>query len=527
MDVPEQKKYKPVVLVILDGFGVNIDAPESTWRFAQMPTLRSLEQYYPLVTLQASGIAVGLPWGQEGNSEVGHLTLGAGRALYHHLPRIISSIDDKTFFQNPAFVDAAHHAEKNNGAFHIMGLFSSGSVHAYADHLYALLDFAATAHISRVYLHLFTDGKDAPSKEGGLFFQHLEERLAEKYPSIRIASVMGRFFSLDRDANWDRVERAYRCLTEGKGNTFEVASQYINASYEKGLVDGAIEPAGISDPHSRIKSGDAVVFFNYREDSEREITAAFVDDAFTGFSRTKIENLFFVTMTEYETRFPVRVAFPPLGIEWPLARTISGAGLKQLHIAETEKYAHVTYFFNGGKETAFSGEDRVLVPSPHVAHFDEVPEMSASKITDAVVENLPHYDFILINLANGDMVGHTGNFSATVKAMEVLDFSLGRIIPKVLELGGAMVITSDHGNAEEKVYATSGEKRTKHTSNPVPCFIVANEYRRAVPRSAQEIINQYNSTKGVIADVAPTVLTLLGIRQSAEMTGVSLLKKVD
>ena len=526
MDAPEQKKYKPVVLVVLDGFGVNIDAPESTWRFAQMPTLRSLEQHFPFVTLQASGIAVGLPWGQEGNSEVGHLTLGAGRALYHHLPRIISSIDDKSFFQNPAFVDAAAHAIKNNGAFHIMGLFSSGSVHAYADHLYALLDFTQTAKLQHVYLHLFSDGKDSPPKEAGLFFQHLEDRLAEKYPFVQIASIMGRFFSLDRDENWDRVEHAYRCMTEGKGETFEKASTYINASYEKNVVDGAIEPAAISGAQSRIKSGDAVVFFNYREDSERELAASFVADNFKGFSRTKIENLFFVTMTEYEKNLPVHTAFPPLDIEWPLARTISGAGLKQLHIAETEKYAHVTYFFNGGKETAFPGEDRALVPSPHVAHFDDVPEMSASKITDAVLENISKYDFILVNFANGDMVGHTGNFPATVKAMEVLDFSLGRIIPKILELGGAMIITSDHGNAEEKVYATSGEKRTKHTSNPVPCFIIANEYRRKAPRPPQEIIDQYNTTEGVISDIAPTILALMGVRQSAEMTGINLLKKM-
>lgn len=526
MDAPQQKKYKPVVLVVLDGFGVNVDSPESTWRFAQMPTLRSLERSYPFLTLQASGIAVGLPWGQEGNSEVGHLTMGAGRALYHHLPRIISSIDDKTFFQNPTLVEAAEHAKKNNGALHIIGLFSSGSVHAYADHLYALLDFAQGQGIGAVYLHLFTDGKDAPPKEGGLFFQHLEERLAEKYVFARIASVMGRFFSLDRDENWDRVQKAYQCLTEGKGGEFESASRYINDCYEKGLVDGSIEPAHITDPKSRIKSGDAAIFFNYREDSERELTAAFVADDFQGFAREKIPNLFFVTMTEYDKRIPAHVAFPPLDVEWPLARVISGAGLKQLHIAETEKYAHVTYFFNGGKEQAFPGEDRVLVPSPHVAHFDDVPEMSASKITDAVLESISKYDFILINFANGDMVGHSGNFSATVKAMEVLDFSLGRLIPKVLELGGAMIVTADHGNAEEKVYAVSGEKRTKHTSNPVPCFIISNDFRVPSPHSAKEIIERYNTTKGVITDIAPTVLALMGIRQPAEMAGINLLTKI-
>ncbi len=526
MQPTDTKKYKPVVLVILDGFGVNVDAPESTWKYAKLPSLRSLETSYPFTTLQASGIAVGLPWGEPGNSEVGHLTIGAGRALYHHLPRIITAIEDKTFFQNPAFLGACEHIKKTNGALHIAGLFSSGSVHAYADHLYSLLDLAAEQQVTNVFLHLFTDGKDAPPKEDEEFVKQLEERLAVKYPFAHIASVMGRFYGMDRDGNWDRVERAYRCMTEGLGNTFTVASSYISEAYQKEMTDTNIEPASLGAGTGRIKSGDAVIFYNYREDSERELVSAFVMDHFTDFPRTKLDNLCFVTMTEYDKKFPAIVAFPPLDINWPLARAIGEAGLKQLHIAETEKYAHVTYFVNGGREEAFPGEDRSLVHSPHTAHFDEVPEMSAAQVTEAVLENLGKYDFILVNLANADMVGHTGNFQATVKALETVDFSMGRIIAKVLELKGAVVVTADHGNAEEKIYAVSGEKRTKHTINPVPFFVIAEDLKHATPLTENEIYQHYRKTMGVITDVAPTVLSLMGLHQPAEMTGINLLPKI-
>ena len=518
------KNYKPVVLIVLDGFGVNISNPESTWKHAELPTVHMLEQYFPFTTLQASGVAVGLPWGQEGNSEVGHFTMGAGRALFHHLPRIITAIQDESFFKNTAFLDAVSFVKKNNSALHLMGLFSSGSVHAYVDHLYALLDLARRANIARVYLHLFTDGKDAPPKEAALFLKQLEERLAN-YPFAKIVTISGRNFTMDRDENWDRIERAYKCLTEGSGDTFKSASEYVESFYERWITDEAIEPGRLESKEGRIGSGDVVIFYNFREDSVREIVSAFVSDNFNGFAREKINNLFFVTMTEYDKNLPVVVAFPPLDIDWPLARVISEANLKQLHIAETEKYAHVNYFFNGGKEKPFPGEDRILVPSPKIVHFDEMPEMSAGKITDYILENFSKYDFIVVNFANGDMVGHTGNFAATVKAIEVLDLSIGKIIEKVLEANGCVVVTADHGNAEEKITA-SGERRTKHTGNPVPFFVVNQSTKLKNPRSEQEVFSRYMEVRGVLADIAPTVLGLIGLRKPAEMTGVDLLPKI-
>ena len=528
-----EKKYKPVVLAVLDGFGVNIGNPESTWKHAQMPTFRELEKFYPFTTLQASGIAVGLPWGEEGNSEVGHLTIGAGKTLYHHLPRIITSIQNGSFFQNQSFLDAANFLKQSKGSLHIMGLLSSGSVHAYVDHLYALLEFAKQKVYPHtkifgagIYLHLFTDGKDAPIMESAHFMGQLEERLTAQYPFVKIATVCGRFYAMDRDENWDRIQKIYEALTVGSKKTFEKASVYIDQSYKEGVTDEFIEPAVLVGPNGRIKYGDAVIFYNFREDSARELVSAFVLDNFNAFNREKINDLFFVTMTEYDKRFPAHVAFPPLDINTPLPRVISENNLTQLHLAETEKYAHVTYFFNGGRENPFSGEERILIQSPHNAHFDEIPEMSAAKITDAVLENLGKYDFILINFANGDLVGHTGVFDATVKAIEVLDFSLGRIVPAVLEAGGAVIITADHGNAEEKVYSKSGERRTKHSANPVPFFVVASEFKKDAPRGDNEILSRYMSVKGVLSDVAPTILALMDLRQPAEMTGVNLLPKI-
>ncbi len=520
------KRYKPVVLAVLDGFGVNVKDPQSTWKYASMPTLRNLEKFFPFTTLQASGIAVGLPWGEEGNSEVGHLTMGAGRAFYHHLPRIIMSIHDGSFFQNDAFLGAARHAKEYKSNFHIMGLFSSGSVHAYADHLYALLDFCKKENIPHVYVHIITDGKDAPAKESLGFIKQLEERLASRYPFAKIASLFGRVYAMDRDGHWDRIEKAYRCLTEGAGEELGKASDYIAESYEKELTDEFINPGHILSKESLVRDTDAMVVYNFREDSMRELVSSFVSNDFKNFPREKINNLFFVTMTEYEKNFPAHVAFPPLGIKNPLARVLSESNLRQLHIAETEKYAHVTYFFNGGYEAPFKGEDRILIPSPPTAHFDETPEMSAEQVADTVISNLSKYDFILVNFSNADMVGHTGNFQATVRALEVLDFSLGKIVSKVLETGGALVITADHGNAEEKIYPISGEKRTKHTANPVPFFVIANDLKNENPKTEKEILSCYKEVTGVLTDVAPTILALLDIPKPYEMTGANILPKI-
>jgi len=519
------KHYKPVVLLILDGFGVS-PSTESTWQFAQMPTFRELEKYYPFTTLQASGTATGLPWGEEGNSEVGHLTIGAGRPIFHHLPRIIMSIHDRSFFQNRALLDAANFAKANNGKFHIMGLASSGSVHAYVDHLYALMAFAAEQKLDKVYLHLFTDGRDTPTKEGAKFMRQLEDRLASQFPAVKIASILGRDFAMDRDGHWDRIEGTYRCLTDKSESEFVSASSYIEESYKSGVTDEFIKPANLQGNEGKVGDGDAMVFYNFREDSVRELTSAFVSDDFSAFPREKLKNLFFVTMTEYDQKFPAHVAFPPLDIPWPLARVISEASLTQLHVAETDKYAHVTYFFNGGKETPFKGEDRILVSSPHVTRFDEKPEMSVEAVANEILKALPRYDFILANFANGDMVGHTGNFEATVKTIEIMDGVIAKIYPEVLKAGGAMIITADHGNAEEKIYAHSGEKRTKHTANPVPMFILAKELKSAAPKTEEDVRMRYASTKGVISDVAPTVLALMGLPKKGEMVGINLLPKI-
>lgn len=509
------KKYKPIVLVIMDGVGVNPKNPESTWKYAKIPTFEFLEKFFPFTTLQASGIAVGLPWGQEGNSEVGHITMGVGKTLLHHLPRIISSIKDGSFFQNLAFLSASEFAQKNNGAVHLVGLFSSGSVHAYSDHLYALLDFCKKENLPRVYLHLFADGRDAPKNESAGYFKKLEEKLTAEYPFAKIVSVSGRDFAMDRGKNWNKVEKAAQCFMDGAGHKFESASAYIEELYKEGITDEFIEPGFIFSGEGQIQKGDSVIFYNFREDSMRELVSLMI----------KKEGVFFATMTEYSKDFLVNVVFEPKDGVAPLSQIISQNQLTQLKIAESEKYAHVTYFFNGGVEEPFLREDRILIDSPKIS-FDEAPEMSADKVTNSVLENIQKYDFILVNFANGDMVGHTGNFDATVKALEYVDFCVGRIVSRVLDTNGAVVITADHGNAEEKIYSQSGEWRTKHNSNPVPFFVVASEFKLKNSRTSAEIEKKYNETMGVLTDVAPTVLELLGLPKHHEMTGINLLPKI-
>ncbi|TSC79312.1 MAG: 2,3-bisphosphoglycerate-independent phosphoglycerate mutase [Parcubacteria group bacterium Gr01-1014_29] len=519
--------YKPVVLVVLDGVGVPPRGGDHPFAEARLPTFREFEQFYPFTTLSASGVAVGLPWGEEGNSEVGHLTMGAGRVIYNHLPRIITAISDGSFFENTALKNASAHVKKNNSALHLMGLFSSGSAHAYMSHVYALLDFAEREGLEHVYIHPFTDGRDAPIDEGARDIAELANKIAASYSHVAIGSVMGRFFSMNRDGNWDRTERAYKLLVEGEGASFTDTAAYVGTAYQKGQTDEFIEPAyhvgENGAPVRLIQDGDAVVYWDFREDSARQLTSAFVSDDFSYFTRKKLENLFFVTMTEYDPKFSAAVAFSPVEIEWPLARVFSQASKIQLHVAESEKYAHVTYFFNGGREDPFPGEERVLVPSPPAVNFKDQPEMAATGVTEAVLGGMPTYDFILANYANGDMVGHTGDFEATVKALEILDRELSKIKNAVLGAGGVLLVTADHGNAEEKRYRGSGEPRTKHTTNPIPFFLVADAYRRLEPRTDAAIGGQYHDQGGVLTDVAPTVLELAGIEKPGEMTGISLL----
>ncbi len=516
------ERPKPLILVILDGFGVSLDVRGNPVAEANVSTFAEFERFYPFTTLQASGVAVGLPWGEPGNSEVGHLTIGAGRVLNHHLPRIISSIKDGSFFSNEALKKAAEHTKKNGSRLHIAGLISSGSVHSYIDHIWALLDFTKREGVGAVYIHAFSDGKDAPPKNGATFLEAFRSRLAADYPHAQLATVVGRHFAMDRDRQWDRVRTAYELMTAGAGERAASIREYIEASYRADITDEVLAPA-VFDAAGVIRENDAVIFSNFREDSMREITRAFTDPAFDGFERVPIPNLCVVTLTEYQKDGGAIAAFGPLGIAWPFGRIISAEGLTNLRIAESEKYAHVTYFFNGGEEEPFPGEERILIPSQSAVRFEEVPEMRAPEIAEKILENSGRFDVIIANLANADMVGHTGDFEASVKAVSALNATLDQLRDAVEQMGGVLAVTADHGNIEKKRNLISGERLTHHSTDPVPFYLVGKNFRRATPRAAAEIAERKREAKGVLIDVAPTLLELLKIRKPAEMTGNSLL----
>lgn len=520
------KKYSRVVLLILDGLGVSPDKIGSPWEAARHPAFSEIEQYFPMTALQASGIAVGLPWGKEGNSEVGHLTIGAGKIIYNYLPRISMAISDGSFFTNDALAKAIEHVKNSNNALHLVGLFSSGTVHSYEEHLYALLELVKNNNIQKTFLHLFSDGKDAYQKEGADYFKKLEDLLAREYPNIKIASIIGRTFAMDRDDNWGKTEKAYNLLVRGAENKFQNTSSYIESQHQKGIFDQEIEPAFAEIGNARIKNGDAVIFYNFREDSERQLAQAFLKENFDKFPREKLNNLIFVSMTEYYKNIPALVAFKSADVEYPLAKIISDAGLKQLHVAETEKYAHITYFFNGGKEEVFKNEERIVVPSSRAPSYIQTPEMSAEKITEIIVSGMDKYDFIAANFANADMVGHTGDFHATTKALETLDSCVRTVARKAMELNSVLIVTSDHGNAEEKLYKITGQKKTNHSINPVPFYLIGNDFKNKNSKTPEEINGQYKDVKGTLADIAPTILELLGIKKPDSMTGVSLLDKM-
>lgn len=526
-----KKKYRPIVLLIIDGFGVPEEMSSSTWSDARRPNFAELEKHFPFTTIQASGLAVGLPWGVSGNSEVGHLTIGAGKIINNYLPRISSAINDESFFQNETFKNAIKHIRTSGGQLHFIGLYSTGTVHAYFEHLHALLDLAKQNDLT-AYLHLFTDGKDAPTREGGEFFAKLGKTLRTNYPKIKVASVIGRGYAMDRNGNWTKTEKTYDLLTSTKGNLFGDPAEYIKTQYDQNIFDANIEPGFTKTKEGRIQDNDSVIFFNFREDSVRQTTQAFVSDSFSFFPRQKLSNLYFVTMTEYDKNLPCftanscPAAFKSAEVENPLAKIISENNLSQLHIAETEKYAHITYFLNGGEEKSFPKENRVLVPSPSGGHYSLTPEMSTNKITENVIASALQYDFIAVNFANADMVGHTGDFEATVKAIEKVDECVGRLSAKILEIGGALVITSDHGNAEEKIYKFSGERKTEHSLNPVPFFLINQELKNTQPLNQAGIEKKYKEVLGTLSDVAPTVVELLGLNAPKEMTGKSLIEKI-
>jgi 2,3-bisphosphoglycerate-independent phosphoglycerate mutase len=507
---------KPLLLMILDGWGINPDESCNAIAKAKTPNMTRLTAEYPTSEIDGSGMAVGLPAGQMGNSEVGHTNIGAGRVVYQDLTRISKSIDDGDFFENPVLVDCMQKCKAGSGRLHLSGLLSDGGVHSHDTHLYALIEMAKRQGIKEIYVHCLMDGRDTPPQSGGEYLQRLEQEM-KKIGAGKIATVIGRFYAMDRDNRWERVEKAYRAMVGGEGNQYPSSEAAIKASYAEGVTDEFVLPSVMVEngaPVGKISDGDAFIFFNYRSDRAREITRTFTDPQFNGFTREVRPKLSsYVCLTTYDETFGLPVAFGPQELTNIFPEVIGNAGLTQLRIAETEKYAHVTFFFNGGRETPFPGEDRALVPSPkEVATYDQKPEMSAYLVTDELLKRLDQdkYDVIILNFANADMVGHTGIMEAAIKAVEAVDDCVGKLVSKVLEKGGTALITADHGNAEMMV-DDNGGPHTAHTCDMAPVVLVDNARKDVKLR------------RGVLADLAPTMLDILGIPQPKEMTGKSLL----
>ncbi len=501
---------KPVVLMIMDGFGLNPDAYGNAIKAAKTPHLTRLFAENPFTKIGASGMDVGLPDGQMGNSEVGHTNIGAGRVVYQELTRITKSIQDGDFFENSALLKAMENAKKPGAALHLAGLLSDGGVHSHNTHLYGLLQMAKRMGVAKVFVHCLMDGRDVPPTSGKGFVEELQAKMQEVGVG-RIATVMGRYYAMDRDNRWERVEKAYAAMVYGEGVQNPDPAAAMADSYAADITDEFVVPV-VCNKEGRIKAGDSVVFFNFRPDRAREITRTLVDPDFTGFARREgFFPLVYVCMTQYDATMPgVEVAFRPQSLTNTLGEYISKQGMTQLRIAETEKYAHVTFFFNGGVEKEFPGEDRVLINSPKVATYDLQPEMSAYPVCDAVVERIRSgkYDMVILNFANCDMVGHTGVFDAAVKAVETVDTCAGRVAEAVLERKGTLLITADHGNAD-KMYEPDGSPFTAHTTNLVPFCVVG------YPCSLRE--------GGRLADIAPTMLHIMGLPQPDEMDGRSLI----
>lgn len=519
---------RPVVLVVLDGWGVASPSRGNAISLAQTPVFHKLITTYPTFTLQAGGEAVGLPWGEMGNSEVGHLTLGAGKILYQDLPRITRAIVDQSFFQNPVLLKALSAVKEQGGKLHLLGLLSSGGVHSSNEHLYALLELAKQQGVKRVFVHAILDGRDTPFNSGAKFVKELEAK-CKRLNLGQLATLMGRFYAMDRDNHWDRIQAAYECLTLAKGKPAVSAVEALKSSYAAKVYDEEVVPTVIQvngAPVASVGDNDVVIYFNFRSDRARQLTQAFTLPNFDKFTRPKQGLALFVTLTEYEKQLPVEVAFPPESIDYPLARVLSDAGLTQLHLAETEKYAHVTYFFNGGREQAYPGEEHVLIPSPIVPSYDQKPQMSARGITDRLVNEVRtgKYDVYVVNYANADMVAHTGNLPSTIQAVEYLDSCLGQVVAATLEQGGMVFITADHGNAEGLLNLQSGAIDKEHSNTPVPLVIVSRDLeQKAAPGApATDDLSQLTPA-GLLSDVAPTILRILGLPKPAEMSGLSLL----
>ena len=508
---------KPTVLLILDGYGERKEKDGNAIALANTPVMDKLKKEFPYVEGQASGLFVGLPDGQMGNSEVGHMNMGAGRIVYQELTRITKAIEDGDFFENKALKEAVEHCKKENSALHFMGLVSSGGVHSHIGHIYGLLELAKREGLKKVYLHAFLDGRDTPPDSGKSFLMDVEKKMRELGVG-EIATISGRYYAMDRDKNYDRVEKAYRAMVDGTGEKASSVEEAIDASYAKKVYDEFVLPTVIEKDGAvhTVSDGDAMIFFNFRPDRAREICHAFCDDEFNFFNRGPRKKVFFVCFTDYDPTIPnKRVAFEKEEIHNTLGEVVSNLGKNQLRIAETEKYAHVTFFFNGGKEEPYENEDRILVPSPkEVPTYDLKPEMSCYTVTEKLTEAIRSgkYDLVVANFANPDMVGHTGVLSAAIKAIEVVDECMGKVVDAVESMHGNLFILADHGNADIMIDEKTGEPYTAHTTNPVPFILVSEEKHKL-------------REGGCLADVAPTLLELMGIPQPKEMTGKSLLEK--
>jgi 2,3-bisphosphoglycerate-independent phosphoglycerate mutase len=512
-------KPKPVLLVVLDGWGIRAERDANAIAVAGTPNMDALVREFPHTAIETSGLSVGLPEGQMGNSEVGHTNLGAGRIVYQDLVRINRAVEDGSFFRNDALLLACRRAKENGGALHLMGLVSDGGVHSHNEHLYALVELARREGVPRTFVHAFMDGRDTPPKSGLDYMAQLEKRLRDTGYG-KVAVVSGRYYAMDRDKRWDRVALAYAAIVKGDGQRASSGVGAMEAAYGRGETDEFVKPTvvvnGDGKPVGPVRDGDAVLFFNFRADRAREITRALADEGFKEFDRGHAPRLSaYVCMTEYDKTFPYPVAYAPQDLTEIFPEIVSHAGLSQLRCAETEKYAHVTFFFNGGRETVFPGEDRILVPSPRdVKTYDEKPEMSAREVTEKLVAAIGtgKYGFVLVNYANPDMVGHTGILDAAVKAVKVVDECVGRLWQAAKAQRMAMLVTADHGNCELMTDPQTGEPHTAHTLNPVPFILADPDFRGARLRA-----------KGVLADVAPTALQVMGLPQPKEMKGLGLL----
>ena len=509
---------KPLVLMILDGWGINEKVQGNAILNARTPNFDRLLRHFPNTVLESSGLAVGLPEGQMGNSEVGHLNLGAGRIVYQEFTRISEDIKSGRFFENEKLVNAVRRAREAGKALHLMGLLSDGGVHSHIDHLIALLELCLKEDMKRVYIHAFLDGRDVPPANAAIYIERIESEMS-RIGIGKIATIAGRYYAMDRDRRWERTEKAYNAMVLGEGLKAESAREALEEAYKRGETDEFVIPTVIVDesgkPVATVEEGDSVIFFNFRPDRARQLTYAFCEEDFQGFARKRgFFFVHFVCMTQYDAKVKnAHVAYEPLSMKNIFAEVISGEGLRQLRIAETEKYAHVTFFFNGGIERPFPGEERILIPSPKVPTYDLKPEMSAYEVTDAVINKINEdiYDVIIMNYANPDMVGHTGVYEAAVKAIEAVDQCMGRVVDAVIRKNGTVIITADHGNAEKMVDYETGEAHTAHTSDPVPFILVSDR--------------NYGLRSGILADVAPTMLELLGIAKPEEMTGRSLIEE--